>query len=92
MLVLMRSVEKGCMYKQIPVKKLTEGDWVEENVIINKKIIYKKKKEGIEKSDITKLIEAKVQSVLVKEGIPFVPPFLMGIVYSLIFGQIIFMP
>lgn len=87
--LFIKAVEKSCLYKRIPVTKLTPGDWVEENVYKNNKLIYKRKPLGIEQEDIQKVIKAKVKDVLVKEGIPFIPPFFIGTLISVITGEII---
>ena len=50
---------------------------------------------GISKSKIRKLVEfykkGKVRKILIKEGIPFVPSFLMAYIFTLIFGNAILM-
>lgn len=92
LIMFVRSVENSSMYKMTPVRRLTEGDWVEQDVKIKGKIIYHKKGLGIEKKDIQRLIKANVKQVLVKQGIPFVPPIFIGILFSLIIGKVIFLP
>jgi hypothetical protein len=87
--ILIKGVEKACLFKHIPVNKLTPGDWVEQDVYKNGKIIYRKKQLGIEKEDIIKLTKARIKEVLVKEGIPFIPPFFLGTLLSVIVGKII---
>lgn len=82
--IYVKAVEKACLYKQLKPRELTEGDWVEQDIIINKKVIYKMKNTGIEKTDIQRLIKAKVKQVTVKEGIPFIPPFLLGTLATLL--------
>jgi len=92
LMLFVKAVESGVLYNELPVKKLTEGDWVEEDVYKNKKLVYKKKAYGIEKSDIQRLIKAKIKTVSVKEGIPFVPPFFFAVLFSVIKGTILFLP
>ena len=82
--IFVRSVENACMFKVVPVSKLIEGDWVADNVIVNKKIIYNKNKLFVEKKDILMFIKNKVKKVRIKEGIPFVPSFLIGTLATLI--------
>ena len=86
--IFIKTVEKVCLYKTVPPSKLTEGDWVEQDITINKKVIYKQKNTGIEREDIQKLIKAKIKKVLVKDGIPFTPTFLLGMLLSLWHGGI----
>src|SRR3989344_2792882 len=83
--IFVRSVENACMFKIVPVSKLIEGDWVADDIIVNKKIIYNKTKLFVEKKDILMFIKYNVKKVKIKEGIPFVPSFLIGTLFSLIF-------
>jgi Flp pilus assembly protein protease CpaA len=80
--VFVTSTEKSCFIKEIPVKKLTEGDWLAKDVKINGKLIRK----TLEKEDINKIKKHKLKSVLVKEGVPFVPGFFLAYL-SIIFGE-----
>lgn len=89
--ILIKGVEKVALMKHLPVSKLTPGDWVEQDVYKNGKILYKKKPLGIEQEDIAKLIKAKIGKVLVKEGIPFIPPFFLGALVTVIMGKIVFL-
>lgn len=89
LITLMRAVDKACMYKYIEVEKLTEGDWVAEEVKVNSKVICGPKDLGLEKEQIEELKKSKVKKVLVKEGIPFVPPFLIAVIITLIFENMI---
>ncbi|MDP1694698.1 MAG: A24 family peptidase [Candidatus Woesearchaeota archaeon] len=82
--VYIKAVEKSAMYKHVKPQQLTEGDWVEKDILVNKRVIYKVKNTGIEKEDIQKLIQAKVKEVLVKEGIPFIPPFFLGTILTIL--------
>lgn len=85
-----RAVERACLIKKIPTSRLTEGDWVEQDVYHKGKLIYKQKPWGIEEKDIQALRKARIPSVVVKEGIPFIPPFLLGLLWTLATGSIIF--
>lgn len=74
--LLAKAVEKVCMIKKISSKDLQEGDWLYENVKIgNKKIISKW--DGLSKEEITLLRKYK-KKILIKQGIPFVPVFLIS--------------
>ncbi len=84
--IFTKSIEEACMYRRIPVKKLTEGDWIANKSLKEK---FKIPELGIEKKQINLLIKSKIKEVLVKEGIPFVPSFLIALIISLIFGNII---
>lgn len=87
MLEIARTVEKICMYKKIPSKKLVEGDWIADDIKKGNKIIYKAKSIELKQKDIDNIIKNRIKEVLVKEGIPFIPGFLIGLVISLVFGN-----
>ena len=76
------------MLKYKNPKELTAGDWIAKVVKINGKYICGPKDLGIEPPQIKQLIKSKVKKVLVKEGIPFVPSFLISFVFTLFFGNI----
>lgn len=82
------SVENGCFIRKIEVGKLTEGDWLAEDVIVEARIAVGKK--TLEKADLEKLkklhSEGKIKKVLIREGVPFVPSFLFGYLV-LVFGS-----
>lgn len=82
--VFAKAVENCCMIKYVKPKELTEGDWIVKNIKYKGKIIAGPKDLGIEKSQIRKLIKLKIKKVLIKEGIPFIPSFLMGYILTLI--------
>jgi len=89
--IFVKSVEKTCMLKFVEPEKLTEGDWIAKNVIVNKKRIAGPKDLGIEKKQIKQLIELKrkglIKKILIKEGIPFVPSFLIAFIITFWFGN-----
>lgn len=86
--IAIRSVEKVCMIKEASVSKLTEGDWIVEPVKHKNKIICGPKDLGISKEQIRQLKRIGIESVRIKEGIPFVPSFLLAYVFSLAFGNV----
>lgn len=64
--VFIKITEKVCMIKNISPDKLTEGDWIEEEIMENKKLIFKKgkilKEEDIKKiKEISKKYHIKAQ-------------------------------
>lgn len=89
-LIFAKAVEISCMIKTIPVNKLTEGDWIVEEVKAKGKYICGPKDLGISMAQINLLKKNRIKEVLVKEGIPFVPAFLVALIVSLIFGNILF--
>ncbi len=74
--VYAKAVDEACMVKNVKASKLTEGDWLYQDVKINKKLI-KANWEGLSLDDI-KVLQKKSKSVLVRYGIPFVPVFLIS--------------
>ena len=61
----------SCMVRLVSPGKLTEGDWIVEDIQLNGSVV-RKTVHGLSLSDIAKLRKAK-RRVLVKEGVPFVP-------------------
>ena len=91
MWAFVKAIEKSSMYKSVEPYKLTEGDWIVNDVIVNKKYITGPRDLGISKVQIRKLIELykrkKVKRILIKEGIPFVPSFLIAFLITFFFGN-----
>ena len=88
-----KSVERSCLLKYVEPKQLTEGDWIAKDVYVNKKYITGPKDLGIEKSKIQLLIklksQGKIRKILIKEGIPFVPSFLIAYIFTIWTGNFI---
>lgn len=84
-----KSAEKVGMYRRIPVGRLTEGDWVAEIIRVRGKTICCPNDIGLEKNQIHALGKARIKSVLVKEGIAFVPSILIGLIVTLVWGNIL---
>lgn len=72
-----RAVDEGCMVKKIKTSKLTEGDWLNDDIKVGKKVV-KANWEGVSKKDIELL--RKKEYVWVREGIPFTPVFLFAFI------------
>src|SRR3989344_1398005 len=89
LIFIIKDVEIKYLIKEIPVQKLTEGDWTIGDIKINNRVIYKSKNTGISKSDIERLKNLKLKKVLIKEGIPFVPAITLGVIASLFVGNLI---
>ena len=87
MLTYAKVVEKNCMYKKINVNKLTEGDWITESIYHKGKLIYNKNSPGVTKQEIS-IIKRIKQNVIVKEGIPFIPAFLIAFLVTIIIGNL----
>jgi Flp pilus assembly protein protease CpaA len=89
--VFVKAIEKSSMYKLVEPSKLTEGDWIVKNIYFKKQRICGPKDLGIEKRQIKKLVglyrEKKIGRILIKEGIPFVPSFLIAFIITFMFGN-----
>ena len=85
--IFIKSIEVEMMQKEIDVEKLTEGDWIVNDVKIKGKYICGPKDLGISKEQIEKLIkfkkQNKIKTILIKEGIPFVPSFLFAFLLTI---------
>lgn len=88
-----KAIEKCCMIKPIPVEKLTEGDWIVKDIVISGKRICGPKDLGISKEQIKELLRlksrGKINEILVKEGMPFVPSFFIAYIVTLIWGNLV---
>ena len=82
-----KAIEETCMIKTIPVSKLTEGDWIAEEVKHKGKVLASPADLGITLEQIAKLKQFKIAKVVIKEGIPFVPSFLVAYLLLLILGN-----
>jgi Flp pilus assembly protein protease CpaA len=87
--IYLKSVEKSCMYKRVKVSKLLEGDWIINDIYKNKRLIIKRPIYGITKSQINLLKKHKISNIDIKQGIVFVPSFLIATIVSLIFGNVV---
>ncbi len=82
-----KAVEKCCMYRTVSPELLTEGDWIAKPVSYKGKYLCGPKDLGITKRQIKELMRLKIKSVLVRDGVPFVPSFLIAFLLSLWFGS-----
>lgn len=78
--LFVNTVERGCFYIYRTPKELVEGDWLAEDVRAGGKKVLSQK--TLEKEDLFLLktleVEKKLKKVLIKEGVPFVPSFLLA--------------
>jgi Flp pilus assembly protein protease CpaA len=81
-----KAVENSCMIVEMPGNKATVGDWIYEPVKVRGKII-KPYWEGLSEEEV-KLLR-KVKKIKIKQGIPFVPSFLIAFILLLLFGDYI---
>ncbi len=77
--IFAKSVETCCMVRLVEGKKVTEGDWLVQDVKIGKRLI-KSNWEGVSKNELF-LIKKSGKKVLIKYGIPFTPAFLIAYIF-----------
>jgi len=89
--IFVKAVENACMLKYVTPEQLTEGDWIAKEIRVDNKYICGPKDLGIEKKQIEKLVkfkeEKKIEKVLIKTGLPFIPSFLIAYIVTLLFGN-----
>lgn len=78
-------VSMELMYRDIGVSKLTEGDWLADDVIKDGKIVIRRTNIGLTAEDINKLKSEEVKQVKVKIGLPFIPGILLGAIVTIFF-------
>lgn len=78
-----KAVDESSFVKNVSVKDLTEGDWLNKSLKIGNKTIQAKWR-GLNKDEI-KLIQKHKKNVVIKYGIPFVPVFLISFLIFLYF-------
>lgn len=83
--VYLKSIDESCMVKKIKTKEITEGDWLYKDIRVGRKII-KARWDGLSKEDI-KLIRKKYKSILIRQGIPFTPAFLIAFLIFIYFWR-----
>lgn len=85
--LLISTVEKSCMIKEIKLAALTEGDWVVNPVMKGKKLLLGPTRTGISRDEIALLKKNRIKDVVIKVGIPFVPSFLIAYVLLFVMGN-----
>lgn len=91
--VFIKSIENVAMIKFVVPARLTEGDWIAKDIYYKGKYITGPKDLGVSKrqiKELTKLYKiGKIKKVLIKEGIPFVPSFLVAYLITFFVGNIL---
>lgn len=92
--LVVKVIEKITMVKLVSPLELTEGDWIAKDIIIKGRLIATaKKRDGLSKKQIEQLAklykQKKIKKVLIKEGIPFVPSFLLAFIITLFLGDLV---
>lgn len=90
--IAVKAIEISCMEKEVEVVRLTEGDWIVKDVIIDDKRVCGPADLGISKDQIRCLKEhydkGRIRKVRIKEGIPFVPSFLLAFIATYLLADI----
>ncbi len=87
LITLAKVVQEQVMSKAEHTQNLVPGDWLVEPVTKHGKIIVAQSKIGLQEKDIAELKKHHIKTVIVKEGIPFIPGFLLGYITILIWGN-----
>ncbi len=83
LLLFARAVEESCLIVPLLSQDITEGDWLYEDIFVNGKKI-KANWEGVSKTELQLIQKKYRRKILVKQGIPFTPGFLIGLIGVLI--------
>jgi len=75
--VFAKGVEESCMVKAVAPQNLTEGEWLYEDIFVGGKKIAARW-EGVSKRELALIKEKYRRKILIKQGIPFTPGFLIG--------------
>jgi len=90
LILLIKAVELSSMHKRITPDKLTEGDWLLEEVCIDGKRIAGPSKTGLQKKELDEIRErCSHRQICVKYGVPFTPAFLLAFIATLAVGNVI---
>ena len=88
-----KSVEDAALVKKIDPDVLTEGDWVLDTIIHKGKEICSPKDPGVSLKQIAQLRALKqkgvIRTITMKQGIPFIPAFLIAYVLMLTVGNLL---
>ena len=90
LLIFVKSVENSCMITEISPDKLTEGDWLFKPIKAGKTVIMPKW-EGLNSKEIALIKRSKIKSIRIKQGLPFVPVFLIALLISFFANLLIFL-
>ena len=77
-------MEKLTFIKQLPLEKVTEGDWLAKEVIHKNKVLISKNQPCLTIKDIELMKKNKIRKVWIKIGIPFVPAMLIATIVTIL--------
>lgn len=86
-----RDIEKVIFVKKKPISQIVPGDWISEDVVVDGKIVYKTEdfKLGVNEKQLEKIKKLSKKyknfdSILVKDGLAFLPPLFLGFIIMLL--------
>ncbi len=87
-IVIMSAMMKSAnvlMIKNVPISRLTEGDWVLDKIEKNKKVFFDPKKDvAVNLEQIQLMKKEGIKNLRILEGVPFVPSFFIALIVTLI--------
>lgn len=90
--IFIKSVELSSMHQWITPDKLTEGDWLVHAVKAGTKKVIPART-GLQPDQVKTLKklhhQGKLDNVLVKYGVPFIPAFLFAFIVTLLYGNVV---
>lgn len=78
--IFVKAVENSSMILLVDPSKLTEGDWIVKKIMVGRRKIVPRF-EGLSLEDIS-ILKKGNKKVMIKQGIPFVPVFLIALLTS----------
>jgi prepilin signal peptidase PulO-like enzyme (type II secretory pathway) len=85
---LTKKVENIIQVISKKVKDLEPGDWILKDIKVGRRTV-KKTPIGLTKKDIKLLQKSRIKKIKIKDGIPFVPSFLLAFIGTLVYENII---
>ena len=82
LLVFAKAIEEACMIKLTLPNEVTVGDWLYKDIKIGSKII-RANWEGVTPKQLKLIKKRCKKNILIKQGIPFTPGFLIGLIILL---------
>ena len=82
--IFVKIVEKLTFIKQLPLEKVTEGDWLAKEVSHKNKVLISKNQPCLTIKDIKLMKKNKIRKVWIKIGIPFVPAMLIATIVTIL--------
>lgn len=86
--IFLNAVQECCMNRLISPEKLTEGDWLAQDVVVAGRVVVKKSRTGLELPELKRILslqrKGRIKLIKVKYGMPFVPSFFLGLLAAII--------